>query len=102
MYSRPQFIYPLVHSQFSPSQNSLYSSSIGLPYASTIPYFDASATFCNAKARDGFLSNRLGITENVENFENIDEPLYYDCDHFTNRNFDVRSFPIKEEEYGEI
>ncbi|XP_063904633.1 tight junction protein ZO-1 isoform X4 [Zophobas morio] len=32
MYSRPQFIYPLVHSQFSPSQNSLYSSSIGLPY----------------------------------------------------------------------
>lgn len=87
----------MVHSQFSPSQSSLYSSSTGLPYASTISYFDAYSDCFKARTTD-----RNALTENVENFNTFIEPIYYDCETFPRcKNYNT-FLPIKEEVFGEV
>lgn len=97
----PQQIYPLQISQRCSSQCSLSGSSIGLPYASTIPYSHAYAnSYIDALARAKFFTDACVDVDN----SNVDiEPVYYNSDlENSPKPAEYSIYPIREELYGEI
>lgn len=93
----PQQIYP---PQRCSSQCSLSGSSIGLPYASTIPYSHAYAnSYIDALARAKFFNDAYVDVDN----SNVDiEPVYYNSDLDNPIQPEYSIYPIREEIYGEI
>lgn len=99
--SSPQQMYPLQTPQRCSSQCSLSGSSIGLPYASTIPYSHAYAnSYIDALARAKCYTETFVDVDS----SNVDvEPVYCNSDLDNPiRSTEYSIYPIREDIYGEI